>query len=344
MSNPDHTRRTFVSVTGAAGLAALAGCLGGDEPAEDAMTDGMTDDGMTDDDDMATEEEMMESEAADPASAPRPTIDRFSEDAGTLMVRTEENGLPGPGEAIDFDQAPFVTRGLGPGGEPVEYYNFDVQTTAPAPIYVLFHEGEDTPVEGQLNVVGVVPGDDGYNDFWQVHRVTVPEDYTANTITSAAAVMDGDYDVEATDMLVNCPIVPEGSTATKRAGDGDTGLVQGWYDGQVVHYFTFVEASLTVTDGSVPLSPIFVSFNANPGQDGGGPASGFMTEMGSSQTHNVVATLPGDDGYSPLWQVAVYDNADFDAVMDLESASEANILNNDAATVNCPIVSTGMTS
>ncbi|WP_440989371.1 hypothetical protein [Haloarchaeobius baliensis] len=342
MSNPDPTRRTFVTLTGAAGLAALAGCLGGgDAGDDDGMTDGMTDDGMTDDE-MTTDEGMMEPEPTDPASAPRPTIDRFSEDAGTLMVRSDENGLPGPGEAIDFDQAPFITRGLGPSGEPVEYYNFDVQSTSPAPIYVLFREGEDSPVEGQLNVVDVVPGDDGYNDFWHVHRVTVPADYTANTITSAGTLMDGDYSIEETDTLVNCPIVPEGSTATKRGGDGDTGLVQGWYDGQVVHYFTFEEAPLTTMGGSVPLSPIFVTFNTNPGMDGGGPASGFVTETGSSQTHNVVATLPGDDGYSPLWQVAVYDNADFESVMDLESANAANILNSNAATVNCPIVSTGM--
>ncbi|WP_257297924.1 hypothetical protein [Haloarchaeobius sp. FL176] len=343
MSNSPYTRRSFVAATAGTGLAGLAGCLGGDSSGSDTeeMTDGMsTTEGMTDG--MSTTEEEMMAEPTDPDSAPVAAVDRFSESAGTLHVRSDGNDLPGPDEPIDFDQAPFITRGLAPDGEPVEYYNFDVQATAPAPIYVLFHEGEDTPVEGQPNVVGVVPGDDGYNDFWQVHRVTVPEDYTANTITSAAGLMDSGYDVEATDMLVNCPIVPEGSTATKRAGDGDTGLVQGWYDGQVVHYFTFGEASLTVTDGSVPLSPIFVAFNTNPGMDGGGPASGFMTEMGSSQTHNVVATLPGDDGYSPLWQVAVYDNADFESVSDLESASDANILNNNAATVNCPIVSTGM--
>jgi len=89
------------------------------------------------------------------------------------------------------------------------------------------------------------------------------------------------------------------------------------------------------------LSPIYVSFNTNPGQEGGGPASGFMTEEGNDQTHNVVATLPGDAGYSPLWSVNVYDNADFGDVTDLDSATDAEILESGAATVNCPVVSKG---
>jgi len=282
-------------------------------------------------------------ESTTPADAPRAEIDRFSEAAGTLLVRTDENALPGPDEPIDFDQAPFLTKGLGPDGAPVSYYNFDVQPTAPAPIYALFREGEETPVEGQLNIVDVVPGDEGYNDFWHVHRVTVPEDYEANAATSAQDLMDAGYDIEATNAIKNCPIVPEESTASMRHGDGDASLVQGWYDGMVVNYFLFEEAPLTATgEGSVPLSPIYVTFNTNPGEDGGGPASGFVTEAGSDRTHNVVATLPGDEEYSPLWSVSAYDNADFGNVSDLDSALDANVLESGIATVNCPVVSVGM--
>jgi hypothetical protein len=64
-----------------------------------------------------------------------------------------------------------------------------------------------------------------------------------------------------------------------------------------------------------------------------------MTEPESDQTHNVLETLPDDEGYSPLWDVDVYDNADFDAVSDLESAQAANILATGVALVNCPVVS-----
>ena len=275
----------------------------------------------------------------DPDTASRAVIDRFSQAAGKLMVRTGSNGLPKAGQPIDFDHGPFITRGLGPRGNEVLYYNFDIQSATPAPIYVLFREGEDRPVPGQLNIVDVIPGDPGYNDFWQVVKVTVPKDYVANTLTSLGELRAGGYAMQETDTLVNCPIVPEGSTAGRRLDGESTGLQRGWYRDQVVYYFTFEESSLKTTrSGAVPISPIFVTFNVNPDQAGGGPPSGFRTENGSSQTHNVLATLPGDAGYSPLWQVSVYDNAAFERVRNLRSLGEAKILASGVALVNCPVV------
>ena len=50
--------------------------------------------------------------------------------------------------------------------------------------------------------------------------------------------------------------------------------------------------------------------------------------------------MPGDDGYSPLWTVTVYDNADFDAVSDLATATESTVLDRGVANVNCPVVET----
>lgn len=287
----------------------------------------------------------MSMEPLDPDTAPKVSVDRFSESAGNLMVRSDSNGLPGANEPIDFDSgAPFITMGLGPNGEHVQYYNFDVQPAHSAPIYALFREGEDTPVAGQLNIINVIPGDGGYTDFWHVHKVTVPDDYVANTLTSVEEVTTSGYPIERTDLIVNCPVVPEGSTATLRYGDGDAGLVRGWYRNQVVFYFDFSEKKLTVDlpdEGhpDLPPSDILVSFNVNPDEAGGGPASGFMTESGTSQTHNVVETLPEDDGYSPLWDVDVYDNADFDSVSDFASGKAANVLAEGVALVNCPIVS-----
>jgi hypothetical protein len=275
----------------------------------------------------------------DPNTAPKPVIDRFSERAGHLMVRTASNGLPGPNQPIDFDQGPFITQGLGPNGRTVRYYNFDVQSTTPAPIYALFYDGESKPVEGQLNIVDVIPGDEDYNDFWQIIKVNVPKDYVANTITSLEEIRAAGYAMELTNMLVNCPIVPEGSTARLRAGGESADLHRGWYRGQVVFYFTFEEKALTTTpQNAVPVSPIFVTFNINPDEPGGGPASGFVTEGGGSQTHNVVQTVPSAAGYSPLWLVNVYDNADFAKVRDVQSIGQAMILASGVATVNCPIV------
>ncbi|WP_436933965.1 hypothetical protein [Halovenus marina] len=368
----EHTRRRILQLAGGSTAIALAGCLGSDDDDEsgndgmsddgDGMDDG--DDGMNDDDGMDDGDDGMNGDdgmddgddgmndddgmddgddgmsPTDPAAAPQASVDRFSEEAGTLLVRGDGNDLPGPDEAINFDEQPFLTRGLGPDGETVEYYNFDVQPTEPAPIYTFVDENGD-PVEGQLNVIDVIPGDPGYNDFWRVNRVVVPDEYEANTATSVADISAADYDIEQTNVIKNCPVVPEGSTAAKHYGDDHDGapVVEGWYDGSVVSYFLFEEDTIESMNGSVPLSPIYVSFNTNPGEDGGGPPSGFMTEEMSSQTHNVVATLPGSGGYSPLWSVNIYDNADFDAVSDLSSATDATILAENQATVNCPVVS-----
>ncbi len=275
----------------------------------------------------------------DPDTAMKASIDRFSMDAGHLFVRDSSNGLPGPNAPINMDMEPFRSMGLGPNGEFSTYYNFDVQPTTPAPIYVLFRDGETAPVEGQLNVVDDIPGEMDYCDFWRVNKVTVPSNYVANTIVSYAQIMNGGYMIEQTDMLVNCPIVPDGSTAMLRYNAGeDTALSRGWYDSTVVYYFNFSEAPLMVDgNGMISLSPIFVTFNINPGEPGGGPPSGFMADS-TGRTHNVPATLPGDAAYSPLWDVNIYDNADFAMVHDLASAQNANLLVPDAANVNCPIV------
>ncbi len=276
----------------------------------------------------------------DPDTAMKASIDRFSMEAGHLFVRDTSNNLPGPNEPINMDMEPFRSMGLGPDGEFSTYYNFDVQPTTPAPIYVLFRDGEPSPVPNQLNIVDDIPGDSDYCDFWRVNKVTVPQTYVANTIVSYQQIVDGGYPIMETDNLVNCPIVPDGSSAMLRYNTAeDTALSRGWYDSTVVYYFNFSEAPLMVDgSGMVPLSPIFVSFNINPGEPGGGPPSGFMADS-TGRTHNVPSTLPGDAAYSPLWEVNIYDNADFGMVHDLASALMANILVSGAANVNCPIVS-----
>jgi hypothetical protein len=276
----------------------------------------------------------------DPAQAPVAAVDRFSDKAAHLQLRTPENHLPGPNQPVDFDSGPFITQGLAPKtGKPVRYYNFDVQTTMPAPVYVLYREGEDKPVEDQLDIIDTLPGETGYNDFRQAWKVTVPKDYVANTIVDAAALRDAGYKIEQTQVLRNMPVVPDKSTAKARLDGESAELHRAWYQGKVSKFFSFDEAPLS--GSSVPLSPIYVTFNVNPGQPNGGPGSGFRSEPGSKQTHNVPATLPGDAGYSPLWLVAVYDNADFPSVRDLATVLKAKVLAPGAATVNCPIVFVG---
>ena len=273
----------------------------------------------------------------DPESAQKAVVDRFSMAAGKLMVRTPENELPGPGVAVDFDVAPFITHGLSATGEPVRYYNFDVQSPTPAPVYRLYRATDGSKVAGQLDIFSVLPGQAGYSDFHQVIRVLVPDSYVANRYTSLAELTAAQFPMQETTELVNAPMVAHGSTASSRwqASTPSTAKLA-WYNQQTVAYFEFE----TLTGQSTPTSPIYVMFNVNPDQPSGGPGSGFRSEDGV-QTHNIVATVPGDASYSPLWAVQVLDNSAFDAVRDLASALSAPLLAADVALVNCPVVSPG---
>jgi len=282
--------------------------------------------------------------AKNPDTALLASIDRFSDAFAHLFKRSSNPSLPAANAPIDCDQGPFITQGLGPNGEKIQYYNFDVLPAAPAPIYVFFPEGSSTELTAQLHIVDVIPGTPGYNDFWQVTKVTVPASYVPNSVTSAAEIQAAGFTTTPTNMLVNCPIVPGGSTAKLRyTAQESTALVRGWYRGQIVKYFSFMEHTLTAVSpgGTVPVAPIYVTFNVNPAQGNpmSGPASGFKTEMSSLQTHNVASVLPEDTAYSPLWMVVAYDNASFASVTNLTTGEQAPVLVPNAGLVNCPIVS-----
>ena len=273
--------------------------------------------------------------AKDINTAAKASVDRFSATTGHLFVRTSANGLPAANAPISFDAAPFITQGLDRTGATVKYYNFDVQPGNADDIYVFFKAGASTPLAGQNNVIPTIPGDAGYNDFWLVNKVTVPDNYVPNSLTSEAEIVASGYPIAKTTSLVNCPVVPFGSTAARSftAGTG-TPLTLGWYRGTAVAYFSFGEAALTSPGGSaVPMSPIYVMFNDNTA----GPASGFRAEPNTVMTHNVLATLPGDANYSPLWTVRVINNSNFAGVTNLTTAASFPWMAA-GADVNCPVV------
>jgi len=273
----------------------------------------------------------------DPDQAPIATVDRFSDAAGTLLKRSADNHLPGPNEPIDFDTPPFNVWGLSPAGEPALYYHLDVKSTTPVPVYILYREGEDMPVQEQLDIIDTLPGEQGYNDFRQVWKVWVPKDYVANTITDASMLQQAGYKIEKTDKLLNMAVVPDKSRARVRFNGGHPELQRAWYRGQVAKFFLFDEAPLSVSGDSVPVSPIYDGFTINPGQPGG--EKEFCTDPNSTQTHNVVATMPGDKAYSPLWLRVVYDSAACASVHNLETALQAKKVAANVLFINCPMVS-----
>jgi hypothetical protein len=264
-----------------------------------------------------------------------PVIDRFSKAAAHLMVRTDGNALPGPDQPIDLDRPPFITQGIGPDGSVVRYYNFDVQRDTPATRYRLTHAGAHAAIPGELDLVDVIPGDGRYSDFWRLAWVEVPAEYVVGSITSVEQLRSRGLSIRPDPTIIDCPIVPRGSTATQARGVAAAVTSELWYRGSRVSCLDFGDLSVG-NDGRVPTSPIYVSFARNPPD--GGPASGFRTETATPQTHNVVMSLPGDLDYSPLWAVHIYDRAAFDHVHDAATALAAPLLEPNGPLVNCPIV------
>jgi hypothetical protein len=237
---------------------------------------------------------------------------------GTVSVSAEPFVLEG-GDEYPLTQGWFQ-------GRSTYYYNFTNAiptsdggvTVDTAPIYVLFHEN-GSAVAGQYNIVDVVPGEAGYSDLWQVHMVTVPNDYVANTATSYADLVSASYPITPTSTYVNCPIVPDGSTLQY----SEQGLVQGWHDGNPIYYFDFGL-------NPVETAPIYAFFYGD-----GTPVP---------DQRNVIDVIPGDAGYSAFWRVhmvTVPDDYVANSATSLGDIQTAGYtITPTSMLVNCPVVRT----
>jgi hypothetical protein len=95
-------------------------------------------------------------------------------------------------------------------GEQVFYPDFGANPPVAIPIFAFITgmdaDGNPMFVDGQNNIIDSVPDDAGYSAFWRVNLVVVPDDYEANSITSADGVRSSGMDTMQTDIVVNCPV------------------------------------------------------------------------------------------------------------------------------------------
>jgi hypothetical protein len=260
---------------------------------DDSMADGdaMMDDGTMKDGDAMMDDGAMTDGAMKDGDA---MMDDGAMTDGDAMM---DNGAMTDGDAM-MDNGAMLAEGVQARvsgnykGRHVEYYDFGANSpsangaVSTAPIYVFINgfdaDGNPTFVDGQHNIVNSIPGVDGYSDLWQVMLVEVPDTYVADTIQSKAEIDAAGYSITATDILVNCPIVPADTML-----EGGEELTQGWYNGTAVYYPDFGMNPATtapiyafITGLDTDGNPIFVE-----GQ------------------HNVIDVVPGDAGYSAFWQV-----------------------------------------
>lgn len=109
-----------------------------------------------------------------------------------------------------------------------------------------------------------------------------------------------------------------------RFGEAST-IVEGFFDGQVVEYFDF--GPIELAEGNA-LAPIWVVTN------------------GTAEQMNIIDTVPGDEDYSPLWQVIEVSFADGveprtlrsrTEVEEAEAAGEVTLVETETV-VNCPVL------
>jgi len=211
----------------------------------------------------------------------------------------------------------------------VSYLDYGPQSNVAVPILAFFQAASpSTPVAGQRNIIDTIPGQPGYNDFWRVYKVLAPNGYVANSIRSLADAVASGYTIEATNIVVNCPVVNPNATI---AGSSAT-PVTGWYRNRDVFYFD--EGTRSPTAGSVVQdAPIYAFFHSD-----GTPISG---------QRNVIDVLPGAAGYSDLWRVVkVVVDATYTAnslkdarsILAARDAGQVTLETTDIY-VNCPVVS-----
>ena len=298
--------RTFA--IGGAGVAAAAilGCSSDDDGEDGAMME----ESMTA---TPTEEAMAEGSMT-------PTGTAMSDDG---MMEVHDHDV---GEAKDFKLVHGWHR-----GDDVTYYDFGMNSTVnppavvPAPIWAFIHgmdaDGNPMFVEGQHNIVDVAPGDDGYSDLWLVNLVVVPEDYEPDSITSAADLQAMSYETMQPGIMVNCPIVPAGSTL-----ESGVELTQGWYKGARVYYPDFGMNPAV----AIPIWVFATGMDAN-----GDPV--FVDGQ-----HNIIDAIPGDEGYSDFWHVRlvmVDESYEANSITSAQAVADGGFeVVQTPLVVNCPVV------
>ena len=164
-----------------------------------------------------------------------------------------------------------------------------------------------------------------YSDFVEVVLVAVDNTYVADTYKSAADIAESGNPTTNTGTIVNMPVVPTGSTLQDPA-DKDAAApispVTCWYRGNAIDTYVFEVTSQDAVDffadtrattsadyaipvtnyasidrvSAIPLWHVNQYTRGVTAGEGGGP---------SPDGHrNVINLDRGDDGYSPLWEIA----------------------------------------
>jgi hypothetical protein len=252
---------------------------------------------------------------AEPAAQMPPLIGGFHDGQPVTYLLTDVSDraeAEGLSEATGFPVTFVESLGSVPDGSLARLYLFMNGVEGP------------NPFGFQANVLDTIPGGPGYSPLWRVFAVTWSDQGAARELTSEDDILDaesaGELTIEETPLVKNSPVA-----------ETNPPLIGGFVDGRSVEYLltdvsdreeaeglseatgfpvVFVPSLAEVPDEA--LANLYLFMN---GVEGPNPF-GFQA--------NVLDTVPGDQGYSPLWRVhAVTWSEDAEAQ---ELRSEADIL------------------
>ena len=199
-------------------------------------------------------------------------------------------------------------------GEPVQYWHIPGQGEHAAPLYRLCRpEGEDDCAAlDHPPIVDLLPGDDGYSPFWQVHWVQLPEGWSGQ-ITSveqmrAVIASEGAAEPRSTSELMHCPIV-----ASDVQIEVDDGVLQRAGGTLYVRDFAAHCLDFTATrahhsvlpDGTLFIRNVYLLTREGESAPLSEPAR-MMDLNGDGDTqdsNNIFGVALSDADYTPLWRL-----------------------------------------
>jgi hypothetical protein len=132
----------------------------------------------------------------------------------------------------------------------VLYYDFGKVPEGAAPGHVLWPihgfdaRGNPVAIRGQRPIFSTIPWLGDYSGLWRLTYVVTADNLQPNTVRDIEAVnalvQRKKAYMKETDLVVNLPIVPRGTTLAR---DSTQGML-GWYQGREVQFFDFGPASL----------------------------------------------------------------------------------------------------
>ena len=186
------------------------------------------------------------------------------------------------------------------------------------PIHGFDARGNPVAIRGQRPIFSTIPGLSDYSGVWRLTYVVTADKVQPNELRDAAsveaAIRARKAGLRPTDVTLNLPIVPRGTTLAR---DTTTGML-GWYEGRDVQFFDFGQAYLS----PVPMWR-FVS---------GVDAAGDPIVLAGQ--NSIVDSIPvAAAAYPDLWQIHF---VNVDTTYVLNSIKSAGALRSSNLTIGTP--------